>query len=448
MKNQKVIMLEFNELTPSLMKKFIEEGHLPNFDKLHSQGVIYTTDANTSGEELNPWVQWITVHTGLTPEEHGVFLLKDLDNFNGDFIWDLVSEKGADSWVCGSMNTKHKEGFKGNFLPDPWATNASPFPKNKFDTYFDFISQSVHGHSSSKHIPAINFVKYMFKNGLSINTMFKIGKQVISEIFNKNISWKRALVLDWIQFDIFKNTYVKEQPKLSTFFSNSTAHYQHHYWRDMSPTEFGSTANNTDKTKKDAILTAYKNMDSLLGKFLSLIDDNTVIAFVTALSQKPYLKSERHYFHIHDIDVFLEKFKIQTKVKYKPIMAEQFHLECQTEEEAKELAKYLETFHMESSDYFHVGSNQTLLVSQEGINVHVQCRCSKITSENAKIINKENNFDIPFGDVFYHMEGVKCGMHDPHGMFWLYNTGEAHNVVSSPIPLEDTHQHIMSIINS
>lgn len=443
--NKKVIMLELNELTPSLIHKFMAEGHLPNFKKIHAESKVYTTDANASGEELNPWIQWVSVHTGLAPKEHGVFLLNEMKNFDGDFMWDQLSNKGISSWVCGSMNAKYKEGFKGHFIPDPWATGASAYPANKFDTYFDFISQSVHGHASNEHVSAINFVKYMLGNGLSFTTLVKIATQVISEVFNKSISWKRALVLDWIQFDIFKNVYVKEQPQFATFFSNSTAHYQHHYWRDMDPEAFGEKPGNIDKTKSGSILLAYRNMDSMLGKILSLIDDNTSIVFVTALSQKPYLNSERHYYHIHNIEVFLKKFKVQFPVKYKPVMAEQFHLECDTVEEACKLAKHLESFDMDSNQYFHVGSNQVLLVDREGVNVHVQCRCTKETHASAQITNKTDGTNISFGDVFYHMDEMKSGMHDPNGMLWMHNTGEAPHVIKEAIALEQTHQLVLDL---
>jgi len=447
MESKKVILLEFNELTSSLMDEFINEGHLPNFSKLRSQSQVYTTDANTSGEDLNPWIQWVTVHTGLTPKEHGIFLLNEMQNFNGDFIWDTLSNKNISSWICGSMNTKHKDNFAGDFIPDPWATNAPPFPPEKFDTYFNFISQSVHGHSSNKTVPALAFVKYMLTNGLSLSTMFKMSKQILSELKNKNLSWKRALILDWIQFDLFKSYYQKEQPKFATFFSNSTAHYQHHYWRDMDPTLFGVPANKVDKTKKNAILTAYKNMDEMLGKVFSMLDDSTVIAFVTALSQKPYLESQRYYYHINNFDVFLEKLKITQVVKYKPIMAEQFHLECQSEEEAIKLLKHLESFDMDSNKYFHVGTNQVLLVTREGINVHVQCRCTKETSPAAKIINKMDNTELDFSDIFYEMDELKTGMHDPHGMFWVYDRNLTPKVYDVPIPLENTHKIILDMYN-
>ena len=40
-----VLMLEFNELSPELMHRFITEGHLPNFKRLRDESLVYVTDA-------------------------------------------------------------------------------------------------------------------------------------------------------------------------------------------------------------------------------------------------------------------------------------------------------------------------------------------------------------------------------------------------------------------
>ena len=54
----KLILLEFNELTPALLERFMSEGRLPNFKRLYEESMVYTTDAEESGDTLNPWVQW------------------------------------------------------------------------------------------------------------------------------------------------------------------------------------------------------------------------------------------------------------------------------------------------------------------------------------------------------------------------------------------------------
>src|SRR5262245_30456255 len=98
-----VILIEFNELTPSLMARFMASGHLPNFQRLYNESHIYETDAEEEGENLNPWVQWVTVHSGLSASEHGITRLSDGHRLGTKAVWDILSKAGYGVWVCGSM---------------------------------------------------------------------------------------------------------------------------------------------------------------------------------------------------------------------------------------------------------------------------------------------------------------------------------------------------------
>src|ERR1041385_882411 len=61
--SKRVIVLEFNELCPSLMEQFMKQGLLPGFSRLHSESYAYVTDAEEVAPNLEPWIQWVTVHT-------------------------------------------------------------------------------------------------------------------------------------------------------------------------------------------------------------------------------------------------------------------------------------------------------------------------------------------------------------------------------------------------
>ena len=65
-----VILLEFNELSPTLMSRFISQGHLPNFKRFSDESAVYLTEAAERAPYLDPWIQWVTVHTGLNFAEH------------------------------------------------------------------------------------------------------------------------------------------------------------------------------------------------------------------------------------------------------------------------------------------------------------------------------------------------------------------------------------------
>jgi len=444
MKSKKTIVLELNELTPELMNKFINSGDLPNFKKLREQSIVYTTDARVSGAELNPWVQWVTVHTGLPLKEHGVTRLNALENCDVDFIWDELSRQNKSSWICGSMNSKVKKGFKGMLIPDPWATGTKSVPSGTFNEYYDFVSQSVKGVSNCSKVPFSKFIKFMLKNGLSIKTTYIIVKQLFTELVNKDERWKRAMILDWLQFDIFKFQFKKGDFQFSTFFSNSTAHFQHHYWMDLEPELFNIEQVNAKKST--AILQAYQNMDMMLGDFFKLKDDVTTLVFKTALSQQPYLGFKRSFYHIKNKETFFDTFNINENVIYRPVMAEQFHLECTNEQEAKNLKAHLDTFIMDSNSYFNSGVNKLFWLGIKDNVVHVQCACNKSISKTAKIIFS-NGEKLEFYSVFYEMDDVKSGMHSPIGMLWVNNPSNEHRINEEVIPLEESYKILMGTMN-
>lgn len=412
--NKRLILLELNELSHVLLFEYMERGYLPNFKRLYDQSQAFLTDARASGENLNPWIQWVSVHTGIKAEQHGVYYLNDLDGFSGEFVWDTLAKNGYHSWVCGSMNAKVSSDFEGLFLPDPWSTDATPYPAGKFESFFNFVRQSVLGHSASKKVAARDFVLYLFRNGLSVKTFLKIAKQLVMEKIKPDIKWRRAMLLDWLQLDLFKYHHRQARPSLSVFFSNSTAHFQHHYWPE---TEFASHTEGGHEENR--LLAAYINHDRLLEEFIKLQDQDTAIMFCTALSQERFNAEIRNYYHIKNQKTFLKGFGIDKEVEYEPVMAEQFHLACQSATEAEELRAQLRNFEMKSENFFHRGSKRVLSAVVSDKKVLIKCRCSRPVDPDDEIVNIQNGATLRFGDIFYQMSDIKTGVHNPTGMLWL-----------------------------
>src|SRR5262245_64675880 len=110
------------------MERFIGRGRLPNFARFYRDAQVYVTEAQERAPYLEPWIQWITVHTGLTYEEHGVFNLDEGHKVPAPSLWDVLSDAGMRVWVCGSMNIHRQRPVRGALLPDPWTTQVPPEP--------------------------------------------------------------------------------------------------------------------------------------------------------------------------------------------------------------------------------------------------------------------------------------------------------------------------------
>ena len=71
----RVLLLEFNELVPHLLDRFIEQGELPNFQRFYRESAVFTTMSDeTEAPNLEPWIQWYSLHTGLPFREHKIGL--------------------------------------------------------------------------------------------------------------------------------------------------------------------------------------------------------------------------------------------------------------------------------------------------------------------------------------------------------------------------------------
>jgi hypothetical protein len=66
------IVMEFNELSPPLMQRFMAAGERRNFSRLYREPRTYTTHAQARPPYLNPWIQWLTVHGGMPYDEPSI----------------------------------------------------------------------------------------------------------------------------------------------------------------------------------------------------------------------------------------------------------------------------------------------------------------------------------------------------------------------------------------
>ncbi|HEY4010175.1 MAG TPA: hypothetical protein VGM11_08510 [Acidobacteriaceae bacterium] len=418
MPTKPIILLEFNELCPSLMTQFIEEGHLPNFKRLRDSSAIFTTEAKERAPYLEPWIQWINVHAGVPFSEHGVEHLGESAKVKQPAVWDLLSHAGMKVWICGSMNVHCTSSVKGDLLPDPWTAESMTRPPELL-TYNRFIRKQVQEHSNASAKFAktdyLRFVAFMLKHGLSLHTVKSAVRQLSKER-SEGKRWRRAFILDLLQYDVFRHLYQKGKPDLSTFFLNSTAHMQHCYWRNMQPEVFKIQPTEAEqKEYSSAILEGYVHMDRLIARILDLVGDDATIFFSTAISQQPYLKLEdqggKHIYRPSDIPRFVRWAGITDLKQCNPVMAEQFWLEFETHEQVEAAAAVLNAITVNGEKAFDIKVEDTALFT--GFSIR------KKISQDAVMVSPVNGASIRFFDLLYAIEGMKSGMHHQDGILWI-----------------------------
>jgi hypothetical protein len=431
----RLIMAEFNELSPVLMDKFIAAGKLPNFGRLRSQSEVYLTDAQEAQDDLEPWIQWVTVHTGLPYAEHGIRNLGDGHKLDRKSIWDLLSDAGKRVWICGSMNINYRLPINGWVLPDPWMRSVKPHPEDELRPYYRFVSANVQEYTR-EDVPLsrgeqLAFLKFMARHGLSPATTTAIGRQLISER-SSDAHWRRAVILDKLQFDLFRSHWKRARPDFATFFLNSTAHFQHLYWRNMEPEHFKVKPEPGEQAVyEDAILYGYEQMDGICGQLLDLADDDTVLVFATALSQQPCLTYDegggKNIYRPRDFETFVRAIGIEEPPEVTPVMAEEFQLDFETEDAARDAETKL--------NELRCGNEAAMEVKREGTGLMCGCRIWRKLEPDAVLRIDGSEETVPFFDLFYRIDLVKSGMHHPDGMLWVRRPERNHSEHPGKVPL-------------
>ena len=123
MENKSLILLEFNEVSFNYVERYVQQGKLKNFKKFIEECGISKTHSEEKYENLEPWIQWVTVHTGKNYSEHNIFRLGDKKDLNN--VWDELDKNNVSSCLISPMNAFNPNLKNSIFIPDPWVDTFS-----------------------------------------------------------------------------------------------------------------------------------------------------------------------------------------------------------------------------------------------------------------------------------------------------------------------------------
>jgi hypothetical protein len=426
MTNPKIILLEFNELSPILLRDFMADGLLPSFSRLYKNSKIFTTDASHDLPKLNPWVQWVSVHSGMNYQAHQISTLGEGDNLQSACVAKVLSDADIPVGVFGSMNTNY-HGLAGYMVPDPWRKAAHAEPSD-LATYYDFVSNQVKEYSkgeSNSLFDAVKFLWFLISHGLRPSTVVKIAKQLIAEFRHSELSWRRASLLDHIQYDLFRHLNKSHQVGFATFFSNSVAHFQHYYWRHMAPDQFNvPAADDEHPSLASAIIYGYQNQDALLGRIMADYPGSTLI-LCTALSQEPW-DSDKVTYRPKDFGSLLQFVAIgPDTVTVEPVMAEEFSCVFASDSEAAAAKEHFEDLQVNGDGLFKI--------EQKDNELFMGCAVICSGAESLTIVRSSDGATIQFSELFYQLHTTRSGKHSADGVLWI-RTGQ-HEVVADKVSL-------------
>lgn len=396
-----MILLALNELNIEYIKKYNSKGKLPNFKKLFANGIHETTSENKY-ELLEPWIQWTTVQTGLTYEEHKVFRLGDIVDRNDLIqIFEDLEQHGLSIGAISPFNASNRLKNPLFFFPDPWTQTSSSggLIVNKFS---GAISRIVNSNASGK----LGFSDFIW---LIMGFLKFVRLKRWGAIFKMTVKFRlpgiKAAILDIMLMEVFFTLHKNTKPNFSHLFLNAGAHVQHHYLFNSEVYE--GTIKNPEwycPIGWDPLYVVLESYDRIIGDLLKI--DEQILG-VTGLHQIPH-DDETYYWRPFNHEQFLRLTGTNLEFRVIPRMSRDFLIELNSYDDAIQLEKLLNSY------TYSGGQSQVFNVHNRGQSLFVEIVFDKEIDSN---LTFNSMFGKPISELKNKLAfvAIKNGKHDGIG---------------------------------
>ena len=431
-KEKKLIFWELNEINFDYVNLYISEGKLPNWKKIIENHGLFTTSSEKKFIELEPWIQWPSLRTGMTFEEHGIFRLGDIEASELKQHWEVLEDRGYSVAALSPINASNNTKNSPFWIPDPWVDtkiSGDGFIRRFSKAYKQAVNDNAEEKISFSSMIAI-------LEGLITKTQISSWPIYISCLIGafKKQHWSKAIFLDRLLADIFIRLWKNNHPDFSVLFLNSGAHIQHHYMCN-SRSYKGDIVNPEwyIPKNKDPLLEILEMYDSVLNEIQNLSDTRLMIA--VGLRQVPH-EEATFFWRLKNHDEFLIKLGINFK-KTMPLMSRDFLIEFESPKDLLEAEKILQK--IKSSD----GDTIFGVIDNRGDDLFVSLTYKKEVTESSAIFLNEKKYENFKNDVAF--VAIQNGKHDALGYY--LDTARKPDELKNNTPIKDIYTFIMNHFN-
>lgn len=417
---RRLTLIALNEFNDAFMREAADRLGLINLARLTGLARSHTlSDDRIEHQGLDPWVQWVSVHTGQPLSRHGIRRLGEVDGLDCPQLWESLSGHGVSSGVWGAMNARRGAADLCRFFfPDPWTFTETPFPDTlgglmKLPRYMakNYLAPSwprlltegartagyflAPGHWSTTGPLARAATKLAAGHGLDTHAF--------------TLLFEYAGTLEFLRL---KRQW---QPQFSFIFINGLAHAQHHFWRaedDLHPT-----------MRESLVL-----VDAMVGSVLDGLAEDEALIVASGLTQDNVAGQGKFVYRQYDPASFIEAIGL------KPLGVEQgmtndSHLLFADAEAAAAAAAVLRDVALDGEALLDVE------LKQGSTSVFYQIPLERHVPAEAEIMAGGRTFR--FGDLI-EPGRPRSGAHSPHG------TAYAHGVsLPAELPNHALHDAVL-----
>ncbi len=425
----RLLLLELNEVNFEYVEAYARRGELPNFAALLQQHGFTRTTSETSYEQLEPWIQWVTAHTGKSLAEHCVFRLGDIAAHDIPQIWELLEERGLKVGAISPMNAKHRLRDPAFFVPDPWTRteiSAPPMLRKLYAALAQAVSENASSRLSAASLAGLlgGVARYA-----RLPNYPRYTQLALSSIGRP---WRRALFLDLLLADVFIREVLRTRPHFASLFVNAAAHIQHHYMYCAAPYE-GPQRNPRwyIAAGDDPVLEAYRLYDTMIGQLRRAVPARLMLA--TGLHQVPH-DEHTFYWRLREHDSFLRSIDVPF-VQIEPRMSRDFLVACADAQMARHAGERLAR--AQAPD-----GTPLFEVDNRGTDLFVMLTYPReITADFRFRIDEREYAGLRDKVVFV---ALKNGEHD--GVGYFLDTGYPRQALPAEFPLKQMPERIMNAL--
>lgn len=232
---EKTLIVELNEFNPDILRRAATQFGLPTLERILSFRRSRTAaDSNIEHHGLDPWVQWVSIHTGKPSSEHNVFQLGGVDKLRFRQIWEKLGERGSSTGIWGAMNAKRNKAPRNLFfVPDPWNFTEAPFPPK----LGNFFALPIY---YAKNYMDFSYAKIMWLAVTAAwSALWTVGPRALFSdavfFLRHTLGAKLGTGFLVAAFELVSARFFIEyrrafKPDVCFLFLNCIAHFQHHEW--------------------------------------------------------------------------------------------------------------------------------------------------------------------------------------------------------------------------
>lgn len=296
---QKVYVLGIDGVTFRIIEPMVNEGSLPNFERVMKRGIYGTLDSTIPPLSGPAWTSFMT---GMTPSNHGIFdfVLKKSNSYKtyyanfqhikGKTVWNILGDYGKKVIIQNIMVTYPPTPVRGYLITGGLTPSGNNY------TYPKSLATEIESKFGRyPHLPV---------GGINVSSS---GERKYIETFYKNME-KRAEITKYL---------MKKPWDLFVVMFEGTDPLQHEFWKYIDD-QHPHYKFIEDDFIRNAIQGFYKKIDEFLGEVLNELDEHTTL-FI--MSDHGFGRLEK-YIQVNNflIDVGMLKLKRDIRTRMKKLL--------------------------------------------------------------------------------------------------------------------------------